>query len=73
LGVRVAPGALLKSLALQGISSREGCPSQATATGRIEGTNNRRGVLNRIAFGLTSVANFAARARLLTPGMATSP
>jgi transposase len=41
--------------------------------GRIEGTNNKLGVLKRIAYGFTNTANFAARALLLTPGMPTSP
>ena len=41
--------------------------------GRIEGTNNRLGVLKRVAYGFLNVSNFAARALLLTPGMATSP
>lgn len=38
-------------------------------TGRIEGTNNRLGVLKRVAYGFVKVANFAARALLATPGM----
>ena len=37
--------------------------------GRIEGTNNKLGVLKRVAYGFTSVPNFAARALLLTPGV----
>ncbi len=41
--------------------------------GRIEGTNNKLGVLKRVAYGFTNTTNFAARALLLTPGMATSP
>ncbi|MFP5331959.1 MAG: ISL3 family transposase [Acidimicrobiia bacterium] len=41
--------------------------------GRIEGTNNRLGVLKRVAYGFVNVSNFAARALLLTPGMAPSP
>ncbi|MDP3984450.1 MAG: ISL3 family transposase [Acidimicrobiia bacterium] len=41
--------------------------------GRIEGTNNKLGVLKRIAYGFVNTTNFAARALLLTPGMATSP
>lgn len=41
--------------------------------GRIEGTNNRLGVLKRVAYGFVNVSNFAARALPLTPGMATSP
>jgi transposase len=39
--------------------------------GRIEGTNNKLGVLKRIAYGFVNATNFAARALLLTPGMAT--
>jgi transposase len=41
--------------------------------GRIEGTNNKLGVLKRAAYGFVNVTNFAARALLLTPGMPTSP
>lgn len=41
--------------------------------GRIEGTNNRLGVLKRVAYGFVNVTNFAARALLITPGVATSP
>ena len=41
--------------------------------GRIEGTNNKLGVLKRVAYGFVNTTNFAARALLLTPGMATSP
>jgi transposase len=41
--------------------------------GRIEGTNNKLGVLKRVAYGFTNVTNFAARALLQTPGMPTSP
>lgn len=41
--------------------------------GRIEGSNNKLGVLKRVAYGFVNVTNFAARALLLTPGMATSP
>ena len=39
--------------------------------GRIEGTNNRLGVLKRVAYGFTNTTNFPARALLLTPGMPT--
>lgn len=39
--------------------------------GRIEGSNNKLGVLKRVAYGFVSVPNFAARALLLTPGMPT--
>lgn len=41
--------------------------------GRIEGTNNRLGVLKRIAYGFVNTDNFAARALLATPGMPASP
>lgn len=41
--------------------------------GRIEGTNNKLGVLKRVAYGFVNPTNFAARALLLTPGMPTSP
>lgn len=41
--------------------------------GRIEGTNNKLGVLKRVAYGFVNVHNFAARALLITPGMPTSP
>jgi len=41
--------------------------------GRIEGTNNKLGVLKRVAYGFANVTNFAARALLQTPGMPTSP
>jgi transposase len=37
--------------------------------GRLEGTNNKLGVLKRIAYGFVSATNFAHRALLLTPGM----
>lgn len=37
--------------------------------GRIEGTNNKLGVLKRVAYGFVNTTNFAARALLLTPGM----
>ena len=40
-------------------------------SGRIEGTNNKIGVLKRIAYGFINVTNFAARALLLTPGIPT--
>lgn len=43
------------------------------SNGRIEGTNNKLGVLKRVAYGFVNTTNFAARALLLTPGMATSP
>lgn len=39
--------------------------------GRIEGSNNKLGVLKRVAYGFVNTSNFAARALLLTPGMAT--
>ncbi len=41
--------------------------------GRIEGTNNKLGVLKRIAYGFTNAGNFGHRALLITPGMASSP
>ena len=41
--------------------------------GRIEGTNNRLGVLKRVAYGFVNTDNFAARALLTTPGMPASP
>ena len=41
--------------------------------GRIEGTNNKLGVLKQVAYGFVNPANFAPRALLLTPGMPTSP
>jgi transposase len=43
------------------------------SNGRIEGTNNKLGVLKRIAYGFTNPTNFAHRALLLTPAMASSP
>lgn len=43
------------------------------SNGRIEGTNNKQGVLKRSAYGFTNVDNFAARALHLTPGMRSSP
>jgi transposase len=43
------------------------------SNGRIEGTNNKLGVLKRSAYGFVNVNNFSARALLLTPGMASSP
>jgi transposase len=39
--------------------------------GRIEGTNNKIGVLKRVAYGFTNVTNLAARALILTPRMPT--
>ena len=41
--------------------------------GPLEGTNNKLGVLKRIAYGFTNAGNFAHRALLLTPAMASSP
>lgn len=43
------------------------------SNGRIEGTNNKIGVLKRVAYGFVNADNLAARAILLTPGMASSP
>jgi transposase len=37
------------------------------SNGRIEGTNNKLGVLKRMAYGFTNAANFEARGILLTP------
>lgn len=42
------------------------------SNGRIEGTNNKLGVLKHIAYGFTNVTNFAARALLLCPPLASS-
>lgn len=39
--------------------------------GRIEGTNNKLGVLKRVAYGFVNIDNFAVRALLLTPGVAS--
>jgi transposase len=39
--------------------------------GRLEGTANKLGVLKRFAYGFVNACNFAARALLLTPSMAT--
>jgi transposase len=47
--------------------------SGRVTNGRIEGTNNRLGVLKRVAYGFVNVTNFAARALLITPGMPPSP
>jgi transposase len=41
------------------------------SNGRIEGTNNKLGVLKRVAYGFVNIDNFAARTLLITPGMAT--
>lgn len=41
------------------------------SNGRLEGTNNKLGVLKRIAYGFTNADNFAHRALLLTPAVAT--
>jgi transposase len=41
--------------------------------GRIEGTNNRLGVLKRVAYGFVNPSNFAARALPQTPGIPRSP
>jgi transposase len=43
------------------------------SNGRIEGTNNKIGVLKRVAYGFFNADNLAARAILLTPGLASSP
>jgi transposase len=39
------------------------------SNGRLEGTNNKRGVLKPIAYGFTNADNFGARALLLTPAV----
>jgi transposase len=39
--------------------------------GRLEGTNNKLGVLKRIAYGFVNTDNFAARALLWCPGVAS--
>ena len=41
------------------------------SNGRLEGTNNKVGVLKRIAYGFVNVDNFAARALLWCPGVAS--
>lgn len=41
------------------------------SNGRLEGTNNKVGVLKRIAYGFVNVDNFGARALLWCPGMAS--
>jgi transposase len=41
------------------------------SNGQLEGTNNKLGVLKRITYGFVNPNNFAARALLLTPGLAT--
>lgn len=38
------------------------------SNGRMEGTNNKLGVLKRMAYGFTNAENFAARGLLLCPG-----
>jgi transposase len=38
------------------------------SNGRMEGTNNKLGVLKRMAYGFTNADNFAARGLLLCPG-----
>lgn len=40
---------------------------------KIEGTNNKLGILKRVAYGFTNLNNLAARALLLIPGMRASP
>ena len=39
--------------------------------GRLEGTNNKLGLLKRIGYGFINATNFGHRALLLTPGVAT--
>ncbi len=41
------------------------------SNGRLEGTNNKLGVLKRIAYGFTNAGNFAARALLWCPPVAS--
>ncbi|MGZ8784154.1 MAG: transposase [Acidimicrobiia bacterium] len=41
--------------------------------GRLEGTNNKLGVLKRVAFGFVNTDNFGRRALLQMPAMAASP
>ncbi len=41
------------------------------SNGRMEGTNNKLGVLKRMAFGFVNAANFEARGLLLCPGTPT--
>ncbi|MEO8323891.1 MAG: ISL3 family transposase [Actinomycetota bacterium] len=41
------------------------------SNGRLEGTNNKVGVLKRIAYGFVNVDNFGARALLWCPGVAS--
>jgi transposase len=43
------------------------------SNGRIEGTNNKLGVLKRIAYGFVNNDNFGARALLQTPPVPSSP
>lgn len=46
---------------------------RGVSNGRLEGTNNKLGVLKRIAFGFVNADNFGRRALLQMPAMATSP
>jgi transposase len=41
------------------------------SNGRLEGTNNKLGVLKRMAYGFVNAENFAARGSLLCPGSGT--
>jgi transposase len=45
--------------------------TRRATNGRLEGTNNKLGVLKRTAYGFTNTLNFAARALLPTPAMAS--
>ena len=43
------------------------------SNGRLEGTNNKLGVLKRMAFGFVNASNFEARGLLLCPAPAGAP
>ena len=43
------------------------------SNGRLEGRMNKLGVLKRTAYGFVNPDHFAARAVLISPGMASSP
>lgn len=47
--------------------------TDGASNGRLEGTNNKLGVLKRIAYGFVNADNFGRRALLQMPAMATSP
>lgn len=46
--------------------------SGRATNGRLEGLNNKLGVLKRIAYGFTNSSNFASRALLWCPGLVAS-